>query len=145
MAKPVAVDEQVLDAMKTRYGAITGSEYNFTYANKVFKRAQSPIDEGINITKGDENIEQLESSLSLHHNTMMINIDIVGINNNADNVPLMEADIIKSTGTDITWGGKAYNTKLISKEENPQDQQGNLVAHRRITLEVQYRENAFKK
>ena len=146
MAKPVAVDEQILDAMKTRFNAITtGSDYNYTYANKVYKKSQSPIDEGVNISKGEENVEQLESSLSLHHCTMMVNIDLIDINADVDKVPLMEADILKSVGTDITWSGKAFNTKHISSEDNPQDQQGNAVGHRRITLEVQYRKNAFSR
>lgn len=139
MSAPTHKGKTILDAMKTRWAAITaGSNYNYTYTNLVKISPASPQSEGVYINPGTDDVGDEESSGSISDFTMPVNIDLVQINDTKD-AYLMEADILKSTRTDLTWGGLAIHTKHVNSYNNPSDQEGNLIASRRVQLEVLYR------
>lgn len=146
MSAPTSKGKQILEAMKTRWDAITttGINYNYSYAGKVKVSPASPELEGVYINPADDAIDDFESSGTLQDITMNVNVDIVSVNNNTDPF-LVEVDILKSTGQDITWGGLAYKTKHTGSVKQPVDQSGNLICSRRINLEVTYRKTAFNK
>lgn len=143
MSKPISKGEQILEAMKTRFALIaTGVDYNYTYAGIVLISPASPQTGGVYINPGSDNIDDSEISMSLQDITMPVNIDLVEINGVMDRY-LMEADILKSIAQDKTFGGLCWYLKHTESHNDPANQQGDFVCHRRIVVEVTYRKNAF--
>ena len=146
MAKPSIIDQEIIDALKTTIGAIAaGAEYYSTLSGKVYDSNPTPITDGVNLSEGDEEITESESSGTLHDCRLPINIDIVEINANAANIRKTKADILKAIrlSNNLGLGTKVYDIKHISTAANVPDQQGNLIAHRRILIDVYYRKNVF--
>ncbi|MFA5803671.1 MAG: hypothetical protein WC879_03415 [Melioribacteraceae bacterium] len=146
MAKPSTIDQEIIDALKTTISAIAaGTEYYSTLSGKVYDSSAAPITDGVNLSEGDEEISESESSASLHYCRLPVLIDIVELNANAANIRKTKADILKAIRLSNNLGltNKVYDIKHISTQANVPDQQGNLIAHRRIQIDVYYRKNAF--
>lgn len=146
MAKPSIIDQDIMDALKTTIGAITlGDNYYSTLSGKVYDTNPAPITDGVNLSEADEEITENESSGSLHDCRLSINIDIVEINANAANIRKTKADILKAIRLSNNLGltTKVWDVKHTGTQANVPDQQGNLIAHRRLMIDVYYRKNAF--
>lgn len=146
MAKPSIIDQEIIDALKTTIGAIVaGNDYYSTLAGKVYDNNPTPIADGVNLSEGDEEITEVESSGSLHDCKLSVNIDIVEINANAANIRKTKADVLKAIrlSNNLSLITKVWDIKHTGTQANVPDQQGNLIAHRRIMIDVYYRKNAF--
>ena len=146
MAKPSIIDQEIIDALKTTIGAIAaGADYYSTLTGKVYDSNPTEITDGVNLSEGDEEITENESSGSLHDCRLPINIDIVELNANAANIRKTKADILKAIRLSNNLGltTKVWDIKHTGTQANVPDQQGNLIAHRRIMIDVYYRKNAF--
>jgi len=146
MSLPATTDNDIIQAMKTRFAAITaGANYHTTFANvydnnsALLTSAECPA---INLLDGDEETLELESSGVLATCKLPVDIDVVMVGSTPANVRKAKADVIKSIFTDLKWGiANCYDTKIIGVTNNVADQEGNLVANRRIRCEVFYRKN----
>jgi hypothetical protein len=143
MSAPTNMAAGFAELLKTRFLLITaGSTYNYTYAGLVEVNAAAGMDEGVNIRKGDEEPLYKDSSKTYEYCKTPIEIDVITKNNLKD-PDLVVADLLKSIGTDVFFSGTAINTEYINTLSNVPDQEGNLIAHRRIQIEVHYRKNAW--
>lgn len=143
MSKPVNKASSFSDTLKTQFAAIvTGNDYNYTYASLVFINSASPIEEGINIKKGEEVPLFKDSSETLEYCKTPVDIDIMTKNNLKD-PDLVVADLLKSIGLNKSFSGNAMNTIHVNTLSDVPDQQGNLIAHRRIQIEIYFQRTCF--
>lgn len=149
MAKASIIDQQIIEAMKTRFSAITaGTDYYYAYPSVTdWYTGQIPENKSpaIDIKDDEETLLQTqESSESKHDIEMIVNIDIICISKtHFDDIRKMKADILKSINTDLTWGGLAFHTRFISSQRNVVDQMERKVADMRITVGIHFRKNAW--
>lgn len=142
MSKPINISDNLSESLKDQIKAISDlNEYNYTYT-KVYTNSAAPIDEGINITKGEEIKLFKDSSETLEYCKTPIVIDIMD-KNKTKNVGLVVSDILKLIGSNHTFSGLAINSEYINTESDVTDQQGNLIATRRINIEVFYKKNIW--
>jgi len=150
MALPSIEDDQIIAAMKLRFEAITAGADYYTTFEKVYdnfpniasiEKAKIKI---INLRDvSDDKRGQAESSQSLDDIDMLVEIDIIARGSEAANIRKMKADILKSIGTDLTWGGLAFDTNYIGSQRNRKDIYGNVISDLTITIGIQYRKNAW--
>lgn len=150
MSKASIIDHQIIEAMKTRFKAITaGANYYYTYDNvtdwytgTISKTEDSPW---IDLKDNEEDLLQVqESSEVLHDIDMLVHIDILVIGkSHFENIRKMKADILKSINVDLTWGGLAFHTTYIGSQRNVIDQLARKVADLRITIGIHFRKNAW--
>lgn len=142
MATATIKDQQIIDAIKAAINTIAaGAEYYTTLT--AYDSEPSPIDDGVNIHEGDEEIIGSVSSGTIHDCRLPVYLDIVLKNADAANIRKAKADVLKCLYNTNMLGGLAFNIQHIRTETNLLDQNGNLIAHRRIVIEVYYRKNAF--
>lgn len=143
MSAPVNAAASFADLLKSRFLLITaGSSYNYTYANLVYTNHAAPLDEGVNILKGTEEKLFQDSSKTYDYCKAPIDIDVMTKNNLKD-PDLVVADLLKSIGSNASFTGTAINTEYINTLSNVPDQEGNLIAHRRVQIEVYFRKIAW--
>ena len=143
MSAPVNKSAVIVELLKTRFAAIVaGSSYNYTYSGLVFTNATAPIDEGININKGNEDLLFKDSSATFEYCKAPVTIDVVTKNNLKD-PDLVVADIQKSIGTDTTVSSNAIGIVYLNTQSDVPDQQGNLIAVRRINIEIFFRKTIW--
>jgi hypothetical protein len=148
MSKPLTPDQSIINAMMARFKAITaGTDYYTTFGNNVFDNKKDPFDAsqmpGINLHERNTD-PQIDNSQTKHTCTMSIDIDIVMLEEVDDTaIRQAAADVLKSIGSDVTWSGLAFNTHHTNTTSDVQNQQGDVVANRRITIEIIYRKNAW--
>jgi hypothetical protein len=143
MATPINTAADFSETLKTQFSAIAaGVNYNYSYSGLAFVNAASPIAEGINIKKGEEQFLFEDSSSTYHYCKVPIDIDII-TKDNLKNPDLVVADLLKSIGLNKSFSGTAIGTAYINTLSDVPDQQGNLIAHRRIQIEIIFRKTAF--
>ena len=151
MALPQMKDSDIISAMIARFSAITaGADYNYTYDNidDKFPQAGAALEDGegknININQSfEENLGELsQGNQVLQDVKMTVEINLLGAGSSAD-IRKMKADIMKSIGEDLTWGGNAFYTKFISAQYNKKDIYEHKISDLTITIEVQYRQYAW--
>ena len=147
MAKPTAYDALIVAAIKTAFETLktASAEYNVT-AKSVFDSNPAPIAEGeqpvYNISEADEDLLQQDSSLTYDDNNLQIYVDILATT--AAQCRQMKADAKKLIKANLQWGYSwILTTRYITTQRNVIDQLGNLIANRRIIIEVQYRQTAW--
>lgn len=150
MSLPQIKDQEIIDAVKARFNSIVaGDNYYYSYADKVFDNKPNPFEEEnlieINLIDGNEDLlAEQDSTTVLHDLSLDVGIEISLAGTDAvDNRRKIKADILKSIGTDVTWGGLAITTEFEGNENNPIDQMGNKVADLRINISISYRKNAW--
>ena len=149
MALPQIKDQEIMEAIKTRFLAITaGADYYTTLAGKVFDNKSTPFDANnlieINLVDGNEDLLEEQDSAEVYHDLSLdVAIEITLARTAVDNRRKIKADILKSIGTDITWGDLAITTEFLNAENDPTDQMGNKVADLRINISISYRKNAW--
>lgn len=151
MALPSIIDDQIISAIKTRFEAIAvGSDYYTTF-EKVYDNfpniasIEAVKTKIINLRDVSEDKlgEASESSKQLHDIDMLVEIDIIAKGSEAVNIRKMKADILKSIGTDLTWGALAFDTNYISSQRNRKDIYGKYISDLTITIGIQFRKNAW--
>lgn len=143
MSKPVNKAANFSNTLAAQFRAVTiGDDYNYSYTSFVFVNSAAPIEEGINIKKGEEVPLFKDSSETLEYCKTPIDIDVITKNNLKD-ADLVVADLLKSIGLNKNLSGNAMNTIHITTLSNVPDQQGNLIAHRRIQIEIYFRRTCF--
>jgi len=143
MSTPTNSAATFADSLKTRFALITaGAEYNYTYANLVYVNHAAALDEGVNIKKGEEEKLFEDSSKTYHYCRAPIEIDVV-TKNGSKNPDLVVADLLKSIASNLSFSNTAINTNYLNTISDVPDQEGNLIAHRRIQIEVIFRKNAW--
>ena len=150
MSKSLTPDQAIIDAIMARFKTIAaGDNYYTTFGDNVFDSRTEPLDDselpGITIHDADEPVE-IDNAENFHTCKITVFIDvIVAKNPAASDIRKAKNDILKSIGTDITWSGLAVITKHITTASNLVNQQGDLVANRRIQIEITYRKPAWSK
>ncbi|RQW89937.1 MAG: hypothetical protein EHM79_02200 [Geobacter sp.] len=112
--------QQIVDAIETRMKTIlTTGGYATNAGRNVFDWRITPIPEtelpAICIYDGDCAIDYEETPVGLQGHFLIVDLvsDAKGSAARAD-VRKINADVVKAIGTDLTWGGLAVDTDLIS-------------------------------
>lgn len=151
MSLPTLKDDQIIQAIKTRFSAITaGGDYNYSYP-KVYDNfpniaaieADTLI--AINIRETDEALDGTRELVNdtLHDIRFTVLIDIVGRGYTAAQIRKMKGDIYKSIGQDLTWGGLAFHTEFVNARRNGRDAYGNIISDWTIEIDIIFRKNAW--
>ena len=152
MPTPSIKDDTIIQAVKARFAAIvtTAGNYFYNYP-KVYDviagRSAIPenVTRAINIRDvSDEFLqESSESSDSLHDIRLNLEIDILVRNHSASDLRKIKADLLKSIGTDLKWGGLAFNTVYLNSQRNRRDAYGEVISDLTISIEIYYRKTAW--
>lgn len=147
MSKPSQYDNEIIAAIIAAFDTLktASADYNIV-AKKVYDSNAAPISSNdrpaYNISEGDEQFLQEDSSLTFHDNSLQVNIDI--ISDSASECRQMKADAMKIIKANLKWGKDwILTTKYLATQRNVIDHLGMLVAARRIIIEVQYRKTAW--
>ena len=137
--------QDIVDAMKTRFLTIaTSGGYHNTLSGKVHIYYGKTTLSGtlVDITDGDETYEQ-KASGAVWDRRMTVTIAIKTDTSTSDTVARqLVADIHKSIGTDVTWGGKAIDTTPVSSSIEVEHEESR-IAGATVTVEVLYRTGAW--
>lgn len=151
MALPNNIDNQIIQAIKTRFESITaGSDYNYTY-DKVYDDFPSvaAIEESktkvINIRVNYESLDgtREKANDTIHDIRLTVLIDLIARGYSASDVRKMKSDILKSIGQDLTWGGLAFHTEFVNASRNGRDAFDNVISDWTITIDIIYRKNSW--
>lgn len=151
MALPTLKDNQIIQAIKTRFEAITaGSDYNYAYEKVYDNFPGIAAIEGdklrvLNIRETDETLNgnRDQSSYPLQDIRLTVLIDIVGRGYNPAELRKMKSDILKSIGQDDTWGGLAIQTYFVSARRNGRDAYENIISDWTIEIDIVYRKTEW--
>lgn len=147
MSLPTLHDNLIITAIKTAFEALKTSSANYhVIAKSVFDSNAAPITDAerpaYNISEGDEDFLGEDASSTIHDNKLQVYIDIIA--DSASDCRKMKADAKKIIKANLQWG---YNwiltTYYVTTQRNVIDHLGNLIASRRIIIEVQYRQTAW--
>lgn len=147
MAKPTLHDNLIITAIVAAFGALKTTSANYhVIASKVWDSNAAPVSDSdkpaYNISEGNEDFLQEDSSATYHDNNLQVNIDI--LSESASQCRMMKADAMKIIKANLNWGlSWALTTRYMATQRNVIDHLGNLTANRRITIEVQYRKTAW--
>ena len=150
MALPDIKEHTIIEAMKTRFAAITAGANYYTTFDKVVDNMPGNASFDKDFTKiiniretNDTLLEELESAGTLHDIGLDIDIDLIAKGSAAADIRKMKADILKSINTDLNWSGSAFTTQYKGSQRNKTDQFGNKIADLTISITVQYRKNVW--
>ena len=150
MAKPITIDEEIINKMIERFKKIKeGEEYYYTYSPNVFEnRHFSSLKEeekpAVNIREvKEELINEMEANSKLHECSLIIDIDLILSNTTPRNIREMKADILKSIAADLTWDDFAISTQYISSFRNFRNEHGVVISDYTIRIKIIYRKNAW--
>ena len=148
MALPTLHDNLIITAIKTAFDALKVASANYhVIAKSVFDSYAAPITDterpAYNISEGDEDFLQEDASSTIHDNKLQVYIDIIA--DSASDCRKMKADALKIIKANLQWGYTSWilTTSYVTTQRNAIDHLGNLVASRRIIIEVQYRKTAW--
>ena len=154
MALPTIKNNQIIAAIKSRLEAIAaGANYYYTL-DDVFDNKPGMADLYANSTNikvaniRDTFYEKIgeasESSKQIHDITMTVEIDLVYKGSDAAAViRKMDADVQKAIAQDIYWGALAFDTNYISSQINRMDAYGRIISDLTLTINIQYRKDAW--
>ena len=147
MSRPTVHDDLIITAVRTAFNVLkTASADYHVVAKKIYDSENAPIGPNdrpaYNIAEGDEQFLQEDASRVYHDNTLQINIDIIA--SSASECRKMKADAMKIIKANLNWGlSWVLESRYLTTQRNVIDHLGNLVAERRIIIEVQYRKTAW--
>ena len=147
MAKPTQYDNLIITAIKTAFDALKTSSANYhVVALKVWDSNAAPVTDderpAYNISEGDEDFLQEDASSTVHDNKLQVYIDIIA--DSPSDCRKMKADAKKIIKANLQWGVNwILTTYYVTTQKNVIDHLGNLIASRRIIIEVQYRQTAW--
>ncbi len=136
--------QDIVDAMKTRFLTITTPSYHNTLASKVFihNGKTTSTTTLVDIRDGAERIEE-HAGGAVWDRRLAVDVDIQTNGTASDTtVRQLIEDILKSTGTDRTWGGKAIDTTVLSANIEVEHEE-KRISGATITLEILYRTGAW--
>ena len=144
MALPTLYDQIIIDAIKAALAVTAGVNYHVTPL-KIFDSQPAPIAQDempcYNVLDDNDDFLQTDSSQTIDDYTLTGFIDILAAD--AATARKMRADACKVIKANRTWGlANVLDTKIVGIRTNVIDQIGNLVANKRIEIEVQYRQSA---
>lgn len=151
MALPTLKDNEIIQAIKTRFEAITqGTEYNFT-PEKVYDNFPdaAAIEKDklyiLNIRETNETLNDVREgpSYPLQDIRFTVLIDIITRGYTAAQVRKIKSDIYKSIGQDDTWGGLAIQTYFVNARRNGRDAYENVISDWSIEIDIVYRKNEW--
>lgn len=151
MALPTLKDNEIIQAIKTRFSAITaGADYNYA-PEKVYDNFPSvaAIESDktyiINLRENNESLYDTREQVNdtLHDISFNILIDIIGRGYNPAELRKMKSDIYKSIGQDLTWSGLAFHTMFVNARRNGRDAYENIISDWTIEIEIIFRKNAW--
>lgn len=153
MSLPNSLDNQITAAIKARFEAITviGGNYNYAY-EKVYDdlpggNASVPgsIVRAINLRDNNEALDGTReyANDSLHDIRYTKFIDIIGRGYTAAELRKMKNDILKSIGSDLTWGALAFHTEFVNARRNGRDAYENIISDWTIEIDIIFRKNAW--
>lgn len=152
MGLPTTKDNDIIQAIKTRLAAITaGAEYNYTYPKVYDNHPQIAgilnDSEALALNIRDVSEEQILGSngTNYYHDCKLgVEIDIIARGSyTAANLRSMKADVLKSIGQGVTWGGLAIYTTYLGAQKNRRDAYGEIISDWTIMIEVQYRKREW--
>ena len=153
MALPTLQDDQIIQAIKTRFEAITavGGNYHYAYEEVYdnFPTGNAAIPETltrvINIRETNEALDgtREQANSTLHDIRFTVYIDLIACGYSAAEVRKMKSDIYKSIGQDLTWGGLAFHTEFINARRNGRDAYDNIISDWTIEIDIIFRKNAW--
>lgn len=153
MALPNDLDSQITAAIKARFEAITvvGGNYNYAYEEVYddYPGGNAALPESllrvINIRDNNEALDgtREQANDTLHDIRYTKFIDVIGRGYSAAELRKMKNDILKSIGTDLTWGGLAFHTEFINARRNARDAFGNIISDWTIEIDIIFRKNAW--
>ncbi len=147
MSLPTLHDNLIITAIVTAFNTLkTASADYHVVAKKVLDSNVTPVSEterpAYNISEGDEEFLQEDSSSTFHDNRLTVNIDLIA--DSASDCRKMKADAMKIIKANLKWTlNWVLTTRYLTTQKNVIDHLGNLVANRRIIIEVQYRKTAW--
>ena len=151
MALPTLQDNQIIQAIKTRFEAIAaGSNYNYT-PGKVYDNfpAVAAIEQEklyvINLRESNESLDgtREQANDTFHDIRFTVLIDIIGRGYSAAEIRKMKSDVYKSIGQDLTWGGLAFHTEFVNARRNGRDAYDNIISDWTIEIDVIFRKNEW--
>lgn len=151
MPLPTLKDNQIIQAIKTRFESITaGSEYNYTY-DVVYDNfpGVAAIEESktkiINLRENNEALDgtREQANDTLHDIRFNVFIDLIGRGYSAAELRKMKSDILKSIGQDLTWGAIAFHTEFVNARRNGRDAFDNVISDWTIEIDIIFRKNAW--
>jgi len=152
MALPTLTDNLIIQAIKTRFEAITavGGNYNYAY-DKVYDNfpGVAAVEESkVRIINIRENNEALDGTRELANDTLhdmrlTVLIDLIGRGYTAAEIRKMKSDIYKSIGQDLTWGALAFHTEFVNARRNGRDAYDNIISDWTIEIDIIFRKNQW--
>lgn len=154
MSKPTLYDNIIIDAIVTAFNTLktTNSDYN-VIAKNVYDSNAVQIAEAdqpaYNISEDGEDFLDEDASSTIHTNVLRVNIDMLATSAyllrqmKADAKKLIKAYNPVSATNKYLGLDCVYYIKYISTQRNIIDHLGRLVANRRLTIEVYYRQTAW--
>ncbi len=132
--------QRILDEVQTRFGDILyDNGYNSDIGQHVFDRKPDPWSEddvpGVNIEDFDKPERLI--GIDLHQLELTLTI-ITNGEDSPENLRALWADIQKSVGVDITWGGLADDTHLAVPERTQIAIGDKVYGGMRIVLVIEY-------
>lgn len=154
MALPTIVNNTIIGKIKTRLEAIvTGANYYYTldavYDNKaniadLYANSTDAKIANIRDVLYEKIGEASESSQQLDDIMMTVEIDLIYKGTDASTIiRKMDADVQKAIGQDLTWDSVAFDTNYVSSQTQRKDAYGNVISDMTLTINIQYRKNAW--
>lgn len=139
--------QEIVEAMKTRFGGIVASEdYHTTLNNRVYVNKTSAIGSElhpcINIWEREGMVHQ-----SVGQDTIVAEIEIdfhSSVEDGGIEVRKMKADLLKTVATDVTWGGKATDTVLVTSTGPRYNNEDIKKSEGSLKLRLTYRTEAWQ-
>lgn len=151
MSLPTLQDDQIIQAIKTRFESITaGSDYNYSF-DIVYDNfpGVAAIEESktkiINIRENNESLDGTREMANdtLHDIRFTVLIDLIARGYTPADLRKMKSDIYKSIGQDLTWGALAFNTEFVNARRNGRDAFDNIISDWTIEIDITFRKNAW--
>ena len=146
-------DDQIIQAIKTRFEAITvvGGNYNYAFEEVYdnFPTGNAAISESltrvINIRETNEALDGVRNqpSYGIEDIRLTVFIDLIVRGYSATEIRKMKSDIYKSIGQDLTWGALAFNTEFVNARRNGRDAYDNIISNWTIEIDIIYRKNSW--
>jgi hypothetical protein len=152
MSLPTLKDNEIIQAIKTRFESIvsTGGEYNYNYEKVYDNFPNVAAIEGddlrvINIRENNEALDGTREQVNdtLHDIRFTVLIDIIGRGYTAAEIRKMKSDIYKSIGQDLTWGALAFHTEFVNARRNGRDAYENIISDWTIEIDIIFRKNQW--
>ncbi|HEX8773258.1 MAG TPA: hypothetical protein VF735_06595 [Pyrinomonadaceae bacterium] len=136
--------QQIIDAMKTRFSAITtAGGYATNIGNQVheWRTTEIPADglpaQSLRDPVDEVTLPDKDSLMHRHHLNVILDLVIQESAEQATEARKALADVVKAIGVDPTWGGLAART-LPRREQIMTDAQGNWLGGARMEFVVEY-------